>query len=83
MAGIDYGCTRDERGVDGASCTCKPDDESLMGESLTYDQCTDQCTALGMFMIYDAASVEAAYDTGCSANGKWTFVADIEDTPLD
>ena len=82
LSGIEYGCTPENRNDEGAPCTCLPDDEDLMGWDMSYDKCTDQCTALGMFMIFDEASVEAAYNTGCNANGKWTFVADIEDTPV-
>ena len=44
-------------------------------DTMTYEQCTDQCERVGMVMLDNTAeAVQAAKGTGCGSNGLETWI---------
>ena len=45
---------------------------------MTYQECHDQCGAIGMVVLTGAEGAAAAIDTGCGINGAETWVVRTE-----
>lgn len=82
----DFGCNFSENGYTAAECTCQPD--GIDSNSMTYQQCADQCAIADMIMVDSQDATALAKHTGCGINGMemWTHVdgaSELPDTSAD
>ena len=71
-----FGCAANELACNNQKCTCKPD--GIETNTMTYQECHDQCTAIGMVPVTGAEGVAASINTGCNINGLETWVVRTE-----
>ena len=67
VCSTDFGCTNAESGCNKNKCTCMPD--GIDTNTMTYQECFDQCAAVDMIMIEGEEAVALAKGTGCNIDG--------------
>lgn len=68
----DFGCAPTEAGCNAETCTCKPN--GIDTNTMTYQDCVDQCALADMIVPDGELGVTAARNTGCSINAYEMWV---------
>lgn len=69
-------CQTDSSGCgQGEFCGgCRPDDDDIDGDVMTYEECEEQCEDLSMRLLADADDVDTAMGTGCNLDSAEVWV---------
>ena len=72
ICNTNFGCTPSNRGCNRNRCTCKP--ENISGNTMTYKECSEQCSRVNMKIPANSQEVGIAKSTGCNINGREMWV---------